>query len=749
MRRVLIALLLLPALLVAALASYAALLFWNGGRGVFPPEGNAVAAARPAGALRAAAQRQASRRAQVGRAEASQVLFGDLHVHTVFSADAHLQSVRIRDRASPNPPADACDFARFCSQLDFWSINDHAESLTPALWSQTVEAIRECNAASGNPANPDLVSFLGWEWSHAATRAETHYGHKNVVLLEEGDGRVPTRPISSTAGPPSVFLGMGAFAPLVRGTLAPWASFHRYTRDVTQVPDCPAGFSVHELPSNCRESAPTPEALFAKLAEWDLPALVIPHGLSWGITNPVGADLAFQIEQHDPRWQRLLEVYSGHGNSEVYRRLEWPRETERGWSCPADGDGFENCCERAAVLARERCEDPGSAACDAEVAAARERAADSFGGYQSPVDAVAGTTLADWGECGQLQRAFLPAFNYRPRHSAQYAAALATAAEGAPTEKRLRWGYIGASDNHRSRPGTGYVEAKRLRWGYIGASDNHRSRPGTGYVEAEREIMTDGVRYPVPQGVLDTRGASYYYTGGLAAVHAEGRDRKSIFEALRARRVYATSGDRILLWFDLLAADGSRVPMGSEVALGGVPSFEVRAVGDFERQPGCPEFVGEALTPERIESLCRGHCYHPSDRRRRITRIEVVRIRTQAEAAESVDALIEDPWQSFACPASEEGCRVEFTDPEFPGARRETVYYARALQEPSLAVNGDPLRCERDDSGRCVRAHPCERRADGLPDDCLAPIQERAWSSPIYVDPIDPGAATAEASPRS
>jgi hypothetical protein len=446
---------------------------------------------------------------------------------------------------------------------------------------------------------------------------------------------------------------------------------------------------------------------------------VIPHGLAWGVTNPVRADLAFQIEQHDPRWQRLLEVYSGHGNSEVYRRLEWPRETEPGWSCPTDGDGFENCCERAAVLARERCDDPGSAGCDREVAAARERAANSFGGYQSPVDAVEGTTLADWGECGQLQEAFLPAFNYRPRHSAQYAAALATGGNGAAT-------------------------AKRLRWGYIGASDNHRSRPGTGYLEAEREIMTDGVGYPVPEGVLDTRGASFYYTGGLAAVHAKGRDREAIFEALRARRVYGTSGDRILLWFDLLAPDGSRAPMGSEVALGGIPRFEVRAVGDFEPQPGCPEFVGEALSAERIASLCRGHCYHPSDRRRRITRIEVIRIRPQVEAGESVDPLIEDPWQSFVCPASEEGCRVEFTDPEFMGAQRETVYYVRALQEPSLAVNGDPLRCERDEAGRCIRAHPCEQGEEGLPDDCLAPIEERAWSSPIYLDFI-----AAEASPTS
>ena len=80
------------------------------------------------------------------------------------------------------------------------------------------------------------------------------------------------------------------------------------------------------------------------------------------------------------------------------------------------------------------------------------------------------------------------------------------------------------------------------------------------------------------------------------------------------------------------------------------------------------------------------------------------------------------------------GCVVGFDDPQLSDDRNESVYYARAIQAPSLAVNGDPLRCERDALGSCIRARPCGMLADGTPDDCLAPIEERAWSSPIFVD---------------
>src|SRR5262249_44678261 len=232
------------------------------------------------------------------------------------------------------------------------------------------------------------------------------------------------------------------------------------------------------------------------------------------------------------------------------------------------------------------------------------------------------------------------------------------------------------------------------------------------------------------------RQASFFMTGGLGAVHSAGRSRGDIWDALPHKEGYGTSGERILLWFDLTNGAQGAVPMGGEINLGEGPHLPRRAVGAFKQKPGCPEHSTSSLSPERLRYLCRNECYNPSDERRLITRIEVIRIRPQQRPGEPVADLIQDPWQTFPCPPDPAGCEVVFSDPTYPGEQREGVYYARAIQEPRPAENAKSLRCRYDDQGQCVEVHPCygDYRTP-YDDDCLSPNEERAWSSPIYVRP--------------
>ena len=740
--------------LVAALALLVGVSFligWGVARGLFgelQDAGSVTREARPERTVRDLASRQAAARdlaasrTDTAAAPDKQILFGDLHVHTTFSGDAFFFSLPIIQGEGAHPPADACDFARFCSALDFWSINDHAEILTPRQWTDTRESIRQCNAVAGSEADPDLVAFLGWEWTQMGDTPEDHFGHKNVVLLDTDEGRVPVRPISAGPSPVDGLIRdlpgwmRVAMAYVDLPDLAPYLEFGAFSREVSATEPCAEGVPVRELPEDCFEAAPTPEQLFAKLDDWGFESFVIPHGTSWGIHAPPESTLATQLVagRHDPDRQRLFEVYSGHGSSEPYRSWRHVgRDAQNTAFCPEPSPGFTACCWRAGELIRARCEGASQTECDERVADARRLFVEA-GRDPRRFQIVPGATPEEWLECGQLTDDDLPAYVYRPAMSAQYA--LATGSfEDPEAPLRFRFGLMASSDNHKARAGTGYKEFARKAmtdaWGFRTGAFGEPT-------PVERAALPVSIQeIPILSAFGPERGASFYYTGGLVAVHSARRDRSSIWEALGRREVYGTSGDRMLLWFDLVREDGSRIPMGSEVALSGAPRFEARAVGALEQLPGCPDYAEDSLGPERLERLCLGQCYHPSDRRKPIRRIEVVRIRPQAHGNEPIESLIEDPWRSFECEPDPAGCAVQFEDPEFEAGGRETLYYVRALQEPSLAVNADRLRCERDESGRCIRSRPCYASGPQFDpaDDCLAPVEERAWSSPIFIEP--------------
>ena len=561
-----------------------------------------------------------------------------------------------------------------------------------------------------------MVAFLGWEWTQVGRTPKDHYGHKNVIFRELEDDRVPRRPIHSAG---FTRRAMRAQVP-ARTRWAPvfldWANrqrylnFNVYAAEQASVTNCPDGVNARDLPDDCSEGAATPRELFDKLDQWGFDTLVIPHGTTWGIYTPAGSSWDKQLTrvQNDPQKQTLVEVYSGHGNSEQYRPWRAVEFDESGAArCPEPRDGYEACCWRAGEIIRGRCADPHAADCEGRVIEARRNflAAGTGGRYTVP-----GAELAEWGNCGSCPDCFLGSMNYRPASSVQYMLGL-TNFDDPEDPLRFQFGFIGSSDNHRARPGTGYKEYGRLlNTEAAGPRDEkwfYRFNVFAGLSPTRSSIPIDVEDPSVPPFLRADfeRQASFFMTGGLVAVHAEGRSREQIWDALKRREVYGTSGPRILLWFDLVNGTAGTVPDGRHCA----SSTKRRASacapqGSLVQLPGCAQSSRDGLTADRLEQLCRGECYNPGDRHRAITRIEVVRIRPRVEPTEPLEPISSKTrggsmrartesraaWSSSKTPISRRGAGAPSTTRGPSRSRRRRSTPARCAASTIGAASASP-----------------------------------------------------------
>ena len=266
----------------------------------------------------------------------------------------------------------------------------------------------------------------------------------------------------------------------------------------------------------------------------------------------------------------------------------------------------------------------------------------------------------------------------------------------------------------------GLQEEKRLgvnpfKFGFIAATDGHDAVPGP--VEEWRQDLILGAVSPQSGRSL----------GGLAAVWAEENSREALFEAMRRRETYGTSGPRMSVrffgGFDLeedlcgdpeLVAKGyaTGVPMGGE--LGSAPKKW------FSRKTGSPRFVVSALADTGTEA-------HPGGL---LQRVQIIKGWADDEGRvhqKVVDVAGGDNDAGVdlaSCTPRGAGARAlcgEWTDPDFD-PDRAAVYYARVVENPSCRQAG----------WACVEG-------PDRPAWCDAPTtakvtQERAWTSPIWVD---------------
>ncbi len=715
----------------------------NGWLGRYEAPGEVTLISQPLDVLQKRVTDQLLIKEELGIKDPKMILFGDLHVHTTYSNDAFLLSLPMMSGEGTHPPADACNFARFCSSLDFWANTDHAEDLTQQDWQEIKDSVRQCNEAGGVSSSPDTVAFLGWEWSQIGGFGKPHFGHKNIILKGLDEDQIPTRPIAASTG--SGFLSMPYS---VKFTLSALRPTDRRIHDLMRFMNdgktsiCSPGIGVRDLPLDCKEVAPTPGLLFDKLNDWGHETVVIPHGTAWGAYTPPGTDWKQQLNEieHDPNIQTMIEIYSGHGNSEEYRDWRSVLFDEDGKAiCPKPTENYLPSCWQAGEIIKERClaEDESLRVCNKRASVARfNYASEGTAGFATVFDEES----SDWLDSNQCKDCFLPAFNYRPGGSIQYITAIRNFDENDSID-RFKFGFIASSDNHKARPGTGYKEINRREM-----TEAAGPADPTGYLLGFRE--GDGVyskstaknwtSETLPSGPPEPeRLASFFLTGGLVATHSNGKNRDAIWNSIKRKEVYATSGPRILLWFNLVnAPNGEEVPMGSDIKMSENPRFVVKAAGSFIQKPGCPEYTYNALGKDKLEHLCKNECYNPSDIRKQIDRIEIVRIRPQSYKGENISSLIEDTWKVFKCPKSSSDCSFSFTDKEFSDLERDTVYYVKAIEEPSKVINAGNLRCEYDVLGNCTKTNICNGSSLITPyeEDCLEETQERAWSSPIYID---------------
>ena len=288
-----------------------------------------------------------------------------------------------------------------------------------------------------------------------------------------------------------------------------------------------------------------------------------------------------------------------------------------------------------------------------------------------------------------------------------------------------RFGLVGASDTH-----TGAIsqdeETFSSKAGLLDGTAERRGSVPAGFINRTYANWVDPSIITEVDGRVYMQSSSFEYwsASGLAAVWAEENTRESIYEAFRRKETFATSGPRIRLrFFASHALDGAGLSdndlvrraydtgthMGDSLAAGEAsPTFLVWAVAEADR------------TPLQRLQVIKGWLENSEPREQvyDVACSDGLRVDPVTHRCPDNGAKVNPADCSISADAGAVELKTLWTDPDYR-ADTEAFYYVRALENPSCRWSTwDALRAG------------VESRSD-LP----ATIQERAWSSPIWVRP--------------
>ncbi len=233
------------------------------------------------------------------------------------------------------------------------------------------------------------------------------------------------------------------------------------------------------------------------------------------------------------------------------------------------------------------------------------------------------------------------------------------------------------------------------RFGVIGSSDSHNASSSVEENNYHGKLplidgsagLRLGLSMTLPE---DRKLGKKWSAAGLAAVWADENTREALFDAMRRRETYATSGPRITLRFfggwnypdDLIAradrvavAERSGVAMGGElpVAAAAAPSFAVWALKD-----------PESGNLDRIQ-IIKGWVDDSGQSRERIYNVALSdnrRVDPETGKAPPVGNTVDATAATYRNSIGDVQLSARWTDPDFDPAQ-QAFYYARVIEIPT------------------------------------------------------------------